>query len=168
MSTDTTTAGDTGTRAAPRVVAGVDDSAPARAALRWAIGWAQRTGARVHAIAAWSPPAQVVAGPEIGAGAMMTGMLTDEQLQAQAGQWLDDATAGLPADAERVLDREVVHGDAATALLDAARDAELLVVGNTGRGALAGAIAGSVAQRCAHHARCPVVLVPDPGARIGE
>jgi predicted dienelactone hydrolase len=40
----------------------------------------------------------------------------------------------------------------------------LLVVGNTGRGALAGAVTGSVALRCAHHARCPIVLVPAPTA----
>ncbi|MQA15745.1 MAG: hypothetical protein GEV09_16780 [Pseudonocardiaceae bacterium] len=56
------------------------------------------------------------------------------------------------------------EGDAATVLLEAAHDPELLVVGNGGRGALAGAVAGSVALRCVHHARCPVVLVPDPTA----
>ena len=148
--------------AAPRVVAGVNDSARARAALRWAIGWAGHTGARVVAVAAWEPLIPVVAGPEIGAGVAVAGVPTDEQVQHQAGQWLDDAIAALPAGAEQVLDREVVRGDAATVLLDAARGAELLVVGNTRRGALAGALANSVAQRCVHHARCPLVLVPDP------
>jgi nucleotide-binding universal stress UspA family protein len=56
----------------------------------------------------------------------------------------------------------VVRGDVETVLLDAAHNAELLVVGNTRRGALASAITGSLAQQCVHHARCPVVLVPDP------
>ena len=150
------------TGTAARVVAGVNDSAPARAALRWAIGWAGHTGARVVAIAAWEPLIPVVAGPEIGAEVAAASGPTDEQLQDQAGQWLDDAIAALPGGAEQVLDREVVRGDAATVLLDAARGAELLVVGNTRRGALAGALANSVAQRCVHHARCPLVLIPDP------
>ena len=157
------TAGETiTTGAAPRAVAGVNDSASARAALRWAIGWAGHTGTRVVAIAVWEPLVPVVAGPEIGAGVLVASVPTDEQLQDQAGQWLDDAIAALPAGAEQLLDREVVRGDATTVLLDAARGAELLVVGNTRRGALAGALANSVAQRCVHHARCPLVLVPDP------
>ena len=98
------------TGAAPRVVAGVNDSAPARAALRWAIGWAGYTGARVVAIAAWEPLVPVVAGPEIGAEVAAASMPTDEQLQDQAGQWLDDATAVLPAGTRRVTDPVNVPG----------------------------------------------------------
>ena len=90
------------TGTAPRVVAGVNDSAPARAALRWAIGWAGHTGARGVAIAAWEPLIPVVAGPEIGAEVAAASMPTDEQLQDQAGHWLDDAIAALPAGAEQV------------------------------------------------------------------
>ena len=70
--------------------------------------------------------------------------------------------AVLPDGAEQILDREVVRGDSTTVLLDAARNNELLVVGNTRRGALTSAITGSLAQECVHHARCLVVLVPDP------
>jgi nucleotide-binding universal stress UspA family protein len=68
----------------------------------------------------------------------------------------------LPADARQVVDRQVRRGDAATELLTAARDADLLVLGNHGRGGIVGALVGSVAQRCAHHAGCPLVLVPAP------
>jgi nucleotide-binding universal stress UspA family protein len=160
------TAGDTrGTDEAPRVVAGVDDSGSARAALGWAVGWARHTGARVLAVTAWAPHLPVVTGPEVGAATVAARVLTDEQLQSQARQWLDDAIAALPDGAEQILDREVVRGDVATVLLDAARSAELLVVGNTRRGALISAITGSLAQQCVHHARCPVVLVPDPDDR---
>ncbi len=35
------------------------------------------------------------------------------------------------------------------------------MLGNQGRGVLAGALLGSVALRAAHKASCPVVLVPD-------
>jgi nucleotide-binding universal stress UspA family protein len=143
-------------------VAGVDDSPQARAALHWAINWAGHTGARVQAIAAWALPLPGVGDPGAGTAAMLASADAEEQLQTHARQCLAAAAAGLPAGAEQILDRAVVCGDAATVLLDAARHADLLVVGNTGRGALAGAVTGSVALRCAHLARCPIVLVPAP------
>jgi nucleotide-binding universal stress UspA family protein len=52
-----------------------------------------------------------------------------------------------------------MQGHPAAVLLDQAKDAELLVVGSHGHGGLAGAILGSVSQRCTQHATCPVVVV---------
>ncbi len=46
------------------------------------------------------------------------------------------------------------------ALLDAARGAVLLVVGSRGYGGFSARLLGSVSQHVAHHARCPVVIVP--------
>jgi nucleotide-binding universal stress UspA family protein len=51
------------------------------------------------------------------------------------------------------------HG-AAKALLDAASEADMLVVGSRGRGGFQGLLLGSVSQQVLNHAPCPVVVVP--------
>lgn len=148
---------------AKQLVVGVDGTAAGVAALRWAVDQARAMGARVLAIAVTEPPPLVVGGPEVG-GLVAQNLLDADQLTAAADAWLAEAIAALPADAgqyvDQFVDREVRRGDAATVLLDASRDADLLVLGNHGRGALGGMLAGSVAQRCVHHPTCPLVLVP--------
>ena len=50
-----------------------------------------------------------------------------------------------------------VEDEPAKALVDASRDADLLVVGSHGHG-LSGLLLGSVSLECAQHAACPVVI----------
>jgi nucleotide-binding universal stress UspA family protein len=145
------------------LVVGVDGTAAGVAALRWAADQARGTGVRVLAIAVSAPPPLMAGGPEVGGGLVAQTMLGDEQqFTAAADAWLTEAIETLSTDARQVVDQQVRRGDAATVLLEAARDADLLVLGNHGRGGFAGALVGSVAQRCAHHAGCPLVLVPVP------
>ena len=53
----------------------------------------------------------------------------------------------------------VAEGDPAESLITAARNADLLVLGTRGQSPFAGLVLGSVSQRCAAAAVCPVVLV---------
>ncbi|MEV0831047.1 universal stress protein [Nonomuraea rubra] len=48
--------------------------------------------------------------------------------------------------------------DPRTALIEAARDAELLVVGSHGHGTFAGMVPGSVSHALLHHAPCPLAV----------
>jgi nucleotide-binding universal stress UspA family protein len=49
-------------------------------------------------------------------------------------------------------------------LVQAAEDAEMLVVGSRGHGGFVGLFLGSVSQQCVTHARCPVLVVRGPRA----
>jgi nucleotide-binding universal stress UspA family protein len=55
--------------------------------------------------------------------------------------------------------RVVKKGRAADTLMTAAEGADMLVVGNRGRGGFAGLRLGSVSQSIAHHSPCPLVIV---------
>jgi nucleotide-binding universal stress UspA family protein len=58
--------------------------------------------------------------------------------------------------------RQVVFGPPRTALLTAASEAQMLVVGSRGRGGLDGMSLGSVAATLLHHSPCPVAVVHRP------
>ena len=58
------------------------------------------------------------------------------------------------------IERVLVGGSAADAILDAAKRADAVVVGSRGVGGFRGLVLGSVSHQVAHHARCPVVVVP--------
>ncbi|MBV7694526.1 universal stress protein [Streptomyces sp. TRM70350] len=135
----------------PRVVVGVDGSPSSYAALRWAARYAQSVGGVVEAVHAWDTPSSVGwSGPAIDPAFDM------EQARERFTEELrtvfkDEHPAGLR--------EELVEGDPSEALIRASQGAELLVVGSRGRGGFARAMLGSVSQRCAQHAACPVVIV---------
>jgi nucleotide-binding universal stress UspA family protein len=124
-----------------RIVVGVDGSAAAGSALRWAL--AHAAGEPVEAWHAWHPGSD----PDSGAP-------PDERaLEATARATLDAAVAG--AGVRAVLVRAI----AASALIDAGRDAELVAVGGP---------VGSVGRYVVEHAPCPVVVVPAGWALSGS
>lgn len=137
-----------------RIVVGVDGSAGARAALEWAGTEARRRGTSVHAVCAYNEPPTVAAGGPAAAGAL-----------AELRHGLERDAEHVLADAEESVDMvpvstRAVHGPAADVLLEAASDADLLVVGSRGRGGFASLVLGSVSQQCAARAPGVVVVVP--------
>lgn len=142
------------TPAGGRIVVGVDGSVHATKALAWAVEEAGRRGATVRAVHAWRYP-------YFGTG--LDGVPIPESVlqgvEDGARQTLEQAVDRVPH-AGITVERVLVMGPAAQVLVEAAADAELLVVGSRGRGGFAGLLLGSVSQQCAHHAPCPVVIVP--------
>ncbi|MBN9101010.1 MULTISPECIES: universal stress protein [unclassified Pseudonocardia] len=148
-----------------RIVVGLDDSDGGRAALRFALRDAARRDASVEVVAAFEPPEHWAA--------------TFGGLAARPVAGIDDVRIAVREHAVRVVDevcRQVgsngpavavsaVAGAAGEVLVNAAREADLLVVGTRGHRGLASAVLGSVSLHCVLHAPCPVTVVrPDRAA----
>jgi nucleotide-binding universal stress UspA family protein len=138
-----------------RIVAGVDGSPASAAALRWAIGQAELTGAAVDAVIAWHLPALAASG---GFGIELAAMGSGDFRKIAENTVAEVISGALsPASDVRVRAR-VVEGGPARSLLDASAGADLLVVGSWGHGGLTEALLGSVSEYCVRHAACPVVV----------
>ncbi|HZC70757.1 MAG TPA: universal stress protein [Jatrophihabitans sp.] len=133
-----------------RLVVGIDGSPGAAEALRWAARHAELSGLGIDAVIAWQPP--VSYGWAYGIDDWRPDADAEKTMTAQI-----DAIFGTQRPAHlRLLVRE---GHAAKVLIEASKDAELLVVGSRGHGGFAGLLLGSVSANCAERAHCPVVVV---------
>jgi nucleotide-binding universal stress UspA family protein len=142
-----------GASVAERIVVGVDGSATSSRALAWALDEARARQAQVHLVSAWSVPIMVYPGAMEGAN-IFEGAAT-EVLHAAVR---DADVHGLT----HPIKSETVAGGAASALIDAANDATLLVVGSRGLSRARELVFGSVSRQVVHHAPCPVVVIqPD-------
>jgi nucleotide-binding universal stress UspA family protein len=145
-----------------KVVVGVDGSPGSTAALRFAVEEARLRGAALHAVQASDAPewaGQSGGYVVVGAPAERHDLAgLDETLAAAATQALEAQLEGVDTAGVEVA-LEVFSGDPARVLLDAAQDADLLVVGSRGRGGFRGLVLGSTSQKVAHHTPCPVVIV---------
>ena len=140
------------------IVVGMDESAGAAVALRWAVREGALRKASVVALMAWSYLDQHHATP----GAPFDPNYGEPEAVAA----LDAAVvAAVGPEAAATVERRVGLGLAPAVLLRAAAPDDLLVVGARGLGGFKELLVGSVSQHCLHHARCPVALVrPHPAA----
>ena len=148
------------------IVVGIDHSAGAKAALRFALEEARLRQATLRVVHAWQYG-------YIGAG--LEGFLPAaggelEDFRQAAAAALDQTLREVVADEDDVtIERRVDQGAPAAVLVEESQGAELLVVGSRGHGGFAQLLLGSVSQQCAQHASCPVVIVRGhPGAKGHE
>jgi nucleotide-binding universal stress UspA family protein len=145
---------------ADRVVVGVDGSDPALHALRFALTEAALRGAELEVVRAWTDPWRASLRPEEADGGPDRSLL-----ERQAAGVLSDSVAEATKDLPDVAVTErLINKQPGAALLDAARQATLLVVGSRGHGGLAGLRLGSVSHGMLHQADCPVAVIRPPDA----
>ncbi len=144
------------------IVVGVDGTDHAAAALRWAAEEAALRSATLVAVHAWSFVPMTTP-----ADSGLVPMAWTESIDVLDAS--RDAAERIAADQVRgVLGEEhdavvkVVEGGPAAVLRAAAEDADLLVVGNQGRGNLSSVLLGSTSAEVADSAPCPVVIVRAP------
>ncbi|MGW1064802.1 universal stress protein [Streptomyces aureus] len=138
------------------IVVGLDGSPESLAAAEWAAREARRTDAPLRLVHAWLWHPYVygpLAGVSVPAPAEDPQREWAERLPRETAARLVADHPGLSVTAERVAEQPV------TALLAAAEDAELLVLGSRGLGGVAGFLTGSVAQAVVARSRTPIVLV---------
>ena len=136
------------------LVAAVDDSPPAREALRYAATMAAEAGKPLHVVLVWN---------------FVIGAAPDKSQDESPSEaaWQQESERRLAAlVAEEVGDRSDVevrpvalHGNPTPTLLAVSKVAGHLVVGSRGRGGFAGLLLGSTSEQLIRHAECPVTVV---------
>jgi nucleotide-binding universal stress UspA family protein len=139
-------------------VVGYDGSSQSKAALRWALDDAGRSGTVIELVHACAWPPLMPAAPMIPA--------TSVWPDAEAMQGLRDMLNNAVAEAHRThpgvtVAPSLVRGPTALTLIGQAEHARMLVVGGRSHSAAAELLLGSVASAVAAHAPCPVVIVRD-------
>lgn len=134
-----------------RIVVGVDGSAAADAALRWAGRLAARVEVPLTAVHCYRRPYIEVPPDDYE-------RMLDERATLVGEEWVRSAReAGVDVSVR------VVDGDPRQVIEPAAHDegADLLVLGRTGRGGGPGFLhLGSVVEHVVHHTSCPLAVIP--------
>lgn len=140
------------------VLLAVDGSPAGAAAVEFAFAEADRRRAGLVALHVWSSWTRY--SPRPGNPAR-----TEADGPATAGdRVLAEALAGAEKSYPDVrVERTAVEGSARELLIEASKDAGLLVTGARGHGGFAGLLLGSVSHALLQHARCPVAVVRGAG-----
>lgn len=142
------------------VTVGLDGSRESRAAAEWAAREARLRDLPLKIVHVWEPvPEPMAQAPLLGAE---THQHWTERVPREAAEGLRLRHPGVEVRTEQV------SGRPADALAEAARSAEVLVLGSRGLGGLGGFMVGSVGLSALAHADRPVVLVRAPEVAADE
>jgi nucleotide-binding universal stress UspA family protein len=152
------TATSTGTDKNLGVLVGVDGSPASNAAVVWAARDAEMKHLPltvVHVVntdvATWPPMPY----PETWA------VSQDDEGRKVVAEAVKIAEEAVLTDRKLTVKTELVHSTPISAMIEMSRDAAILVVGSSGRGALARLLLGSVSANVVRHANCPVAIIHD-------
>jgi nucleotide-binding universal stress UspA family protein len=141
----------------PGIVVGIDGSHHSTRALEWALKEAALQHAPLTVLTVHSVPAS----PWSGNPVLMGGDSEDREKMLSAAEELTrKVTDQLGESRPDSVTVRAVSGFAAKELIEASRDADLVVVGSRGAGGFAKLMVGSISSQVVEHAHCPVVVVP--------
>lgn len=138
------------------ITVGIDGSDHSIRALEWAVNeatvrHAPLTVLTVHSVAQSGWTGNPIILPED------SGELEKERQAAE--EMTLKVTSPLGEERPASVTVRAVNGFPAQELIEASREADLMVVGSRGAGGFARLVAGSVSSQVVHHAHCPVVVL---------
>ena len=142
----------------PGILVGVDGSSTAQAAVRWAAPDAAMRNVPLTLVHVTNASVPTV--PQIAMPAGFARWL-EEQGRTITDAAVKVAEESTPRSGPAQINSEVLFGPAVRTLVDLSKDAEMVVVGCRGRGALTRTFLGSVSSGLVHHAHCPVAVIHD-------
>jgi nucleotide-binding universal stress UspA family protein len=140
----------------PQIIAGVDGSDHSQRALEWAVREATVQHLPLVVIAVYQTAANFWGS----ASAYPEDPDPAEHARKSAQAQADDALGSSGGPRPVSVTVRVASGTPADELLSSAGDADMIVVGSRGAGGFTRLQLGSVASHLAHHAPCPVVIIP--------
>ena len=140
----------------PGIIVGVDGSGHSQRALVRAIKEAVIHHAPLTVITVH----QAVKGYSGGAAIYPEDKTETERAREAAQAETDKVLAELGEPRPESVTVTAVHGFPAEVLIDASRDADMIVLGSRGVGGFSLLLMGSVTSQVAHHANCPILIVP--------
>ena len=138
------------------ILTGVDGSAVSRAALAWT---AREAAMRHEPVTLVHVVAPVTVSWPIASEQAAIAKWQEENARDVLIQARNDLIATMDQSQPLEVRTEVLYSNVVHALVDASKDARMIVVGSHGRGALGRFLLGSVSSGIVHHAHCPVAII---------
>ena len=140
----------------PGIIVGVDGSGHSQRALEWAAKEAAMRHAPLTVLTVHPAIVGYFGGVVTSAGDLE---LT-EQTQAAVKVEADRVLAGLSGPHPESVTVRAVHGFPVEELVNASKDADIVVLGSRGVGGFTRLLLGSTAGQVVQHAHCPVLIIP--------
>eukprot|EP01018_Ginkgo_biloba_P000235 Gb_33366 [translate_table: standard] len=149
-----------------KVLVAVDDSEQSLYALKWALDNLQFNSADTLILChAKKIRRYYIYVPGFAAEMMLPpGLPPSADSQHRLAQAIVNRAEDICSESEVKVEQRILSGNAKPSICNAAEEfqADFLVVGSRGRGAFKRMLLGSVSDYCAHHAKCPVLIVKKP------
>ena len=145
----------------PGILVGIDGSDHSERALEWAMKEAGLRNQPVTVLAVHQVVRSLLGTPQVYPGD--TELV--EPARTAAKELTDKVLAALSGPHPESVTIRAVSGIPAEALMETAANmnADMIVLGSRGAGGFARLALGSVSSQVAHHAPCPVVIIPSAG-----